>query len=326
MKTLTDIGERQAIEYIFSLLSYPANAEMGPGDDCAAIPYHDSYILLTTDMIHAKTHIPKKMTADQLGWFITAINLSDIAAKGGIPQGILLAYGLPRTTTKEFLRNLTLGADRCASEFETNIIGGDLKESTNITLTGTAIGFVPKKEFMPRYGIKPGDIVAVTGKLGKASAGYHSLQLPTTNKIAQHDLFMPYPRINEGRILAKTQLISSSMDISDGLSSSLYQLQKINNVGFKIQKDSIPIAPILYEIAQETPIDIAHECLHFGGDYELLITLPADHLHDVQKSLQSTSTPLTTIGVATKNTDIIIEKNNKTTQLENKGYEHFLKK
>jgi thiamine-monophosphate kinase len=324
--TLKDIGERDAIQYIFSILHHSSNIAVGPGDDCAALAYNDTYLLFTTDMINAQTHIPKKMTPEQLGWFITAINLSDIAAKGGTPQGILLSYGLPRNTTKEFLHQLTKGADQCTSEFDTSIIGGDLKEASEITITGTAIGIMPKNEFMPRKGIQPDDIVAVTGKLGKASAGYHSLQLPTPNKQAEQGLFKPYPRIHEGRLLAQTKKIHSSIDISDGLSSSLYQLQKINNIGFKIHEDKLPISSSLKEIAKDIPLDITNESLHFGGDYELLITLPKNHFIEIKKILSSKSIPLTQIGTATKDINILLETKKTTINLENKGYEHFLKK
>jgi thiamine-monophosphate kinase len=322
---LKDIGERNAIDYIFTLLERSPTIAIGPGDDCAAIPFNDSYLLLTTDMINAKTHIPPQMTPKQLGWFITAINLSDLAAKGGKPLGILLSYGLPRTTTKTYLHKLTLGANQCATKFHTTIIGGDLKETTEITLTGTAIGIIPKNQFMPRTGIKPGDIVAVTGNLGKAAAGYHSLKLQKKNTIAQQGFFKPIPRLKEGQILAKTGAIHSSMDISDGLSSSLYQLQKINHVGFKINKKNLPISPQLHTIAHKTPLDILQEALHFGGDYELLITLPKNQLTNVQEKFKTISTKLTPIGTATTNTQILLE-NQTTTTIENKGYEHFLTK
>lgn len=325
MTTLEDIGEREAIQQIFTILHSSPTIAVGPGDDCAALAYNDHYLLLTTDMVNSQTHIPSKMTPDQLGWFITAINLSDIAAKGGIPQAILLSYGLPRNTTKEFLHKLTSGADQCAKEFNITIIGGDLKESPEISLTGTAVGLIPKKEFMPRTGIQPGDIIAVTGTLGKASAGYHSLKLPTPNHEARQGLFTPYPRIQEGRILAQTQKIHASMDISDGLSSSLYQLQQINTIGFRIQENQLPISPHLYHIKKDMPLDIIQETLHFGGDYELLITFPKKHLSHIKQLFTSNTIPLTPIGIATKEHEILLETTTKTIPIENKGYEHFTK-
>ncbi len=325
MTTLEDIGEREAIQQIFTILHGSPTIAVGPGDDCAAIAYNDHYLLLTTDMINSQTHIPSEMTPEQLGWFIIAINLSDIAAKGGIPQAMLLSYGLPRNTTKEFLQKLTTGADHCANEFKITIIGGDLKESSEICLTGTAVGQIPKKEFMPRTGIQPGDIIAVTGTLGKASAGYHSLQLPKPNHEARQGLFTPYPRIHEGRLLAQTQKINASMDISDGLSSSLYQLQQINNIGFRIQENTLPISPQLYHLQKDISIDIIHETLHFGGDYELLITFPKKHVPHIQQLFTSNTIPLTPIGIATKEPEILLETTKTTIPIENKGYEHFTK-
>ena len=83
-------------------------------------------------MISEKTHIPEQMSPFQIGWFIVAINLSDIAAKGGSPLGVVLSFGLPKNTTELFLTELTKGADACATKFGTYIIGGDTKETGEI--------------------------------------------------------------------------------------------------------------------------------------------------------------------------------------------------
>src|SRR5690606_23633519 len=90
--------------------------------------------------------------------------------------GLVLSYGLPKQTSEAFLIKLTQGADACAVANRTTIVGGDTKETTEITLCGTAFGTVKKTEFMPRTGATPGDVVAVTGTLGAAGAGYYALK------------------------------------------------------------------------------------------------------------------------------------------------------
>lgn len=297
--------------------------DIGIGDDCAAIPLGKEYILITTDMMTQCTHIPPQMTPYEIGWFLVAINLSDLAAKGGTPLGILLSLGLPGKTPEDFLVDLMRGADACATTYRTTIVGGDTKENPEITLCGTAFGRVKKDEFMPRYGASPGDIVAVTGTLGKAGAGYYALQ-QKQRKSLWKALLEPVPRLEEGRILACQHCVTSSMDISDGLSSSLYQLQEINHLGFEIEHHALPLARGLPRVSQGNQrIDPSQIALHFGGDYELLVTMPEGSFEKTKKALRRSGTNLSRIGRVTRKKEIILLDGTQRKTLENKGYEHF---
>lgn len=324
MKKLSELGERKAIRLVSDILS-KGDVAVGIGDDCAAFEFGEKYLLVSTDMISQKAHMPKEMTPFQLGWFIVAINLSDIAAKGGEPLGLVLSFGLPKKTSEVFLKDLTKGADACATVFDTTIVGGDMKETSEIIICGTVVGVVNKDEFMPRKGASPGDIIAVTGTLGKAGAGHYNLK----NKILDNDLskqlLEPTPKIKEGRILAKQKCVTSCMDISDGLSSSLYQLQDVNNVGFEINLNSIPISSSLIQLHQkQTNLNIYNMALHFGGDYELLVIIPPRNFKKVKEELKKNDSDLISIGKATSKKEIIIMDGNVKKTLENKGYEHFI--
>ena len=321
---LSDIGERKAIELISKILSR-GDAAVWIGDDCAAIDLDKKYLLVSTDMISQKTHIPKEMTPFQIGYFIVAINLSDIAAKGGKTLGLVLSLGLPKSTSESYLKELMRGADACATRFDTCIVGGDTKESHDVTVCGTAFGIIKKDEFMPRKGVKPEDIVAVTGALGRASAGYSALKHHIQNQDVLEGLLKPVPRLKEGRALAVEKIVSSCMDISDGLSASLYQLQELNHVGFEIYQEQIPISLELLNLQKQLKIDVYKHVLHFGGDYELLITIPPDKFDRAVKSVEKTGTNLTAIGKATKAKDILIVSKNVKKILKNRGYEHFKK-
>lgn len=325
VKTLADIGERAAIRRIEKILTKGKHG-LGIGDDCAAIDLGNEYLLVTTDMMAQRTHIPPQMTPYQIGWFLVAINLSDLAAKGGTPLGLVLSLGLPKETSERFLIELTKGADACATSFGTTIVGGDTKENPEVTLCGTAFGCVKKDEFMPRTGASPGNIVAVTGTLGKAAAGYYALKRKILDKNLTKALLEPVPRLKEGRVLAQQQCMTSSMDISDGLSSSLYQLQEINHVGFEINKRAIPLAPEILMVTKKNqglaPYTLA---LHFGGDYELLVTLPEASFEKARKALRRHGADLSNIGTVTRKEDILLIDGPRKKILENKGYEHFKK-
>jgi len=323
VKRLADLGERAAIRRIATLLT-KGNNTLGIGDDCAAIDLGKTYLLATTDMMFQRTHIPPQMTPYQMGWFLVAMNLSDIAAKGGHPLGIVCSYGLPKKTTESFLKELTKGADACAVCFGTTIVGGDTKETIEITLCATAFGTVKKDEFIARNGARPGDVVAVTGTLGKAGAGYYALKHHWNEKKLSNAFLEPQPRLKEGRLLAQQRVVTSSMDLSDGLSASLYQLQEINTVGFEIRRDTLPLASESVTLSRSHhAIDPYALALHFGGDYELLVTVPPKKFERVQNTLKRHGASLTAIGTVTKKTDIVLLEKGTRTALENKGYEHF---
>ena len=323
MKTLADIGERQAIELIKKIV--PSEDLIVPLiDDCGIIRVNDAYVIVSTDMISQHTHIPEIMTPWQIGWFIVAINISDIAAKGGAPKGIVLSFGLPKEYLITDFEELISGAATCAKRFHCPIIGGDTKENTTITLTGTAIGIVSSSEYMARVGAQPGDIVAVTGTLGKAGGGYYSLHQPHPQKEIMKDLLEPTPQVTAGRILASTKKVHCCMDLSDGLSSSLYQLGSLNEVGFIIRQENLPLSPsLMYFSKNNSSFSPYQYALHFGGDYELLLTCSEDDFELLKQRLHQDFLSLTSIGQVTESKEVVLQEKNDQKPLPNKGYEHF---
>ena len=324
MKTLSDIGERELIRMASSIY-HEHHPSSDFTDDCAIIPINEEYLLASSDMISEKTHVPHGMNPWQIGWFITAINLSDVAAKGGNPLGLLLSLGMPKTYPSSSFLDVIKGASSCATNYNTSIIGGDTKEHDSLAISGTALGKVKKDLFMPRKGIQPNDVVLVTGSLGKAAAGYHLLQqqktLGNVNALCE-----PRPRVNEGIRLAETKLVHCCMDLSDGLSSSLYQLSELNQVGFEIYQDKLPISSQLKECALfDSTIDELQLSLHFGGDYELLFTASEKNISTFQNELRRIGTKVTIIGkvISDKNEVVLKKSNGFCNQLPNLGYEHF---
>ena len=321
VKKLSDLGERKIIGIIAEILS-KGDEFVGIGDDCAAFELGDELLLVSTDMISEHTHIPGVMTPWQIGWFIVAINLSDLAAKGGKPLGIVLSLGLPGDKSDSFLKEMMRGADSCAKKFGLAIVGGDTKENPCVTLCGTVFGIVKKDCFMPRKGCKPGDVVAVTGGLGKAGAGYYAIQNNISDENILKGLLEPIPRVEEGISLSCEKIVSSCMDISDGLSSSLYQLSELNDVGFEIEKDKIPLSTSLVNLSKKLDFDIFDYAINFGGDYELLFTIPADKF---DKAVSILGGDITKIGFVSEKKEVQIVENGEKNILKNKGYEHFKK-
>ncbi|MCK5290643.1 MAG: thiamine-phosphate kinase [Thermoplasmata archaeon] len=319
-KQLLEIGEREAIEHIRKILDQ-GDFPLGLTDDCAAIEMGKNYLLVSTDMINERTHMPVGMTAYDMGWHVIAVNLSDIASKGGEPLGVEVAVGLPRQKDIEFLEDMAQGMDSCARKYGTAIAGGDTKECYEVTLVGTAFGIVPKTKIMLRGGAHEGDIVAVTGNLGKGAVGYHALKHGLDIESAVSKMFRPEPRMAEGVALSKSGLATSCMDVSDGLASTAYQMCDESGMSMEIDFDKLPRTE---EISQIDFIPKDELLLYFGGDYELLVTLKPSGLKKAQSAVKKAGGELTEIGIVTESQEANkLIKGGEMEILENRGYEHF---
>ncbi|UCE80898.1 MAG: thiamine-phosphate kinase [Methanobacteriota archaeon] len=320
MKTLGRLGEREAIRVIDGIVN--SKVEIGIGDDCAALDVGDRYLLITTDMMAAKTHVPKGMSPYDIGWTLVAINLSDIAAMGGIPEGVVAAIGITRGHPIDYLEQIVDGMNDCAQRFGTSIVGGDTKEHDSLTLCGTAIGHVKKDEILLRKGAKSGDLVVVSGELGTAGAGYFSLKRSLGLSEAEGVLKRPWPRIKEARVLASSGVVTSCMDISDGLSSSIYELSKNSGLTYEIDYASIPKAKEV-EMAFHDTERQKSLVLNFGDDFELLFTVNRESEEELRRLSVKADCPFSVIGKVTSGEENILVDDGKREKLENLGYEHF---
>lgn len=320
VKELRDIGERKAIQIITKILDQ-GDFPLGLTDDCAAIEMGKNYLLISIDMINERTHVPVGMEPYDMGWHVVAVNLSDIASKGGRPLGVEVAVGMPRGRDVHDLEDIARGMDSCARKYGTAIAGGDTKECYEITLSGVALGIVPKNRIMLRKGGKVGDIVAITGKLGKAACGYHALKHGLDIESAVRKLFRPEPRAAEGVALSKSGVVTSCMDVSDGLASSIYQVCEASGVSMEIDFEKLPRTE---EISQIEFVPEPELLLYFGGDYELLATVKPDGFKKVRAAVKRKGGQLTEIGRVVKQSDTnkLIRKG-EVEVLENRGYEHF---
>src|SRR5439155_1103407 len=167
--------------------------------------------------------------------------LSDIAAAGARPLGFVAALSMPADTDVEFLRGLAQGIEECVREFGIAVLGGDTKESPVLSIAGTAFGRVRKDRILLRTGAKPGDVIVVTGDLGRAGHAAKLLEQPTALRSdALTELLRPYPRIAEGLFLAESGAVTSCMDLSDELGASLAPLASMTRLYYQIEFDALP--------------------------------------------------------------------------------------
>lgn len=315
---LGELGEKEVVRRLISDIE--SSAPIGPGDDAAAIAIDENYLVISTDLISARTHIPEGMTDRQIGWMLAASNYSDIAAMGAKPLGIVVSMALPRTMEFDSLRKILAGLQNCSRYVGAEVLGGDTKESEEMTLSGTAIGTVGKERILRRSGAEPGDILAVTGTLGMAAAGYYSVVKGLRCQRCVKALMEPKPRVREGLVLSASGAVTSCMDISDGLGASVHVLSQMSGVSFAIDWESLPVRNEVLKVAEDCAMDPRELVLYYGGDYELLFTLKPEGASRLQARLGS---KMSVIGKAKRKGRNTMKWKGRTVEIEDRGFEHF---
>jgi thiamine-monophosphate kinase len=318
MVRLSEVGEKAMVRSIASMLS--SSAYLGPGDDAAAIELGGRYLVVSTDMLWETTHFHPRMSWRQKGWMAAAVNLSDIAAMGAQPLGLLLAMGLPSNLDESEVREMVQGAADCCDHFGTDYLGGDTKECSELVLTGTSLGSVPKNGLLARKGARPGDVLMMTGTAGLASAGLLALGHGIDSDMTLKALFEPQPCIKEGTLLSSTGQVTSCMDTSDGLSMSLHELGEASGVSFEVDASAVPIDSEVIRLARFAGKDQLELALHGGGDYQLLFTVRPEGVDVVMGALGN---EVNVIGRCIEGTKNILVRGRDRRELEPKGYEHF---
>lgn len=244
------------------------------GDDCALLPVGGRLLAVSTDVSVEGVHFRADwLTLEEIGWRATAAALSDLAAEGADPHGVLVALGCPRAATDADAAALMKGAGLAAEGMGTQVVGGDLTSAPSWTVAVTVFGTAVRP--VTRAGGRPGDVLYVTGEVGGASAALHAwLAGRTPEPLARERFARPMPRIAAGRVLAQTA--TAMLDLSDGLAADVRHLAAASNCAAEIELERVPISAGVAEeagAAGKTPEAFAAEG---GEDYELLVALPAD--------------------------------------------------
>lgn len=247
--------------FIAALRTMPLHGgARGLADDCAVITLGSETLVLTHDAMAQGVHYLADADMADVAWKLVASNLSDLAAKGAEPIGILLGHVLGHDDAR-FLEGL---AEVCA-HYNVPLLGGDTIAAGAQVLGCTAIGRASHIPVPSRAGAQAGDGLWITGELGAAMLGHEAL-----TGGAQHPspcdssaFRRPLARLAEGQALAP--LASAMMDISDGLLLDAFRMAEASDCSLAIDSTAVPVA------APDRRMD----CLIWGDDYELLFTLPS---------------------------------------------------
>lgn len=245
------------------------------GDDAAALPPPPGrVVVLTTDALVEGTHFLPGSPPERIGAAVTAVNFSDLAAKGAQPAALLLALVVPPKTPRAWATALVRGAERMSERFGAPVVGGDTKPGPVRTVVGIAVGWGKRGYLAPRTGARIGDVLVTTGVVGRGGLAAQVLRSPRgPGASARSRLLEIEPRIAEGRVLARWA--HAMLDTSDGLAESARLLSAASRRRVVIDEARLPWAPGLARAAR-SPAE-RRAIAFFGGDYELLAALaPAD--------------------------------------------------
>ncbi|MCK4964507.1 MAG: thiamine-phosphate kinase [Dehalococcoidia bacterium] len=329
---VSELGEFGLIELLAKIVGQPKGKQVliGIGDDAACWRTGASTQIATSDSLIQDVHFALSTTTwRELGWKALAVNLSDIAAMGGLPQYALVSLGLPGDTEVASVAELYEGIEELARLFDVSIVGGDSVGAPVVMVSLAVVGKAHKNQsVLTRSAAAPGELIAVTGYLGASAAGLAMLQgvlelhlkdEETAGRLKEAHL-RPHPRVVEGQALARHG-VKAAIDLSDGLVSDLVKLCKASGVGARLFTSQIPVHPMVRKSFGTDAIQMA---LSGGEDYELLFTARSEVIDRVRGAI---ACPVTVIGETVAEPEMVkvIDENGNELSVEKAGWEHFVK-
>jgi thiamine-monophosphate kinase len=247
-------------------------------------------LVISTDSIAENVHFSSDTDPFRIGWKGAAASLSDIAACGCIPLGIVAGLLLSEGKGEQYIQEIYKGLEAVCSRFGISVSGGDFSSTKGgLVLMVTSFGQVHKKGFVPRSGAQEGDVLFVTGSVGGALEGRHLEFLP---------------RIDEALRLRTLADIHAMIDISDGLYSELAHISSESGIGVQLDLNSVPLSKEVKETySGDTKASYIHG-LCDGEDFELLFTVSPEDSRVLEEQWNM-ETPITRIGICSADNEAV---------------------
>jgi thiamine-monophosphate kinase len=278
--TVEGVGELATLARILPRLPHGDDTLVGPGDDAAVVAAPDARFVVTTDlMVHGPDFRRAWSTSHDLGWKAAASNLSDVAAMGARPTALVVALAVPGDTPVTELEAFADGLrEGCAVMAPgAGVVGGDLSVSPTFTVAVTAFGDLEGRQPVRRDGARPGDVVAVSGALGRSARGLDLLfrlgvdhegtpDAPAATALRDRDAdvgwhLAPTPPVADGRSAALAGA-TAMLDLSDGLALDAGRVARASGVVVELSAAALGDDPRL--------------ALSGGEDHSLFATFPPD--------------------------------------------------
>jgi thiamine-monophosphate kinase len=298
------ILENQAIQKLMERFSHsPLQKNRTHESDAEIVQLStdsEALLAITTDSIVEEIALGLYTDPYLIGWMTVMVNMSDLAAVGAQPLGILVSEVLPPECPKHMLALLQQGIQDACDACETFVLGGDTNFGEQLILTGCALGTVKDRRHLSRIGCRPGNVVYSTGILGVGNA----FALSKLAGSAKTDIdYRPTARLKEGQSLLG--IASACMDTSDGVIATLDQLMRLNNVGFDLDEDwELRLLPSAKELAESLGIPSWLLLAGQHGEFELLFTVAKERENELLRSAEKDHWHPVRLGIVTEEPEI----------------------
>jgi thiamine-monophosphate kinase len=280
-------------------------------DDCAVYEINKPAMLVVgSDYVRGpkfKLYEIGLLSNFDIGYYVVAANVSDIAAMGAAPIGVLTIVRYPNELSDAEFQTIMAGIHQAATDFGTLNVGGDIGQAERIILSGSAFGLSEPGKVLTRRGARPGDLLCLTGPCGVLGAAVtyfprkeaRGWKLPRqTEEELIESWRRPRARVAEGRILSSKPFATACQDTSDGLKATIEQLGEASGVGFEVMADSIPLDPRVVDVANIVGVDPLALSMSASADFQLCFTVGADDLEACRGEFSNSGLPFHVIGRA----------------------------
>ena len=317
---MSKLNERKIIELFQSRLG---NTNFVP-EDVESFKIGKKHIIVKVDTFVESTDLPPEMELVDAARKSIVSCVSDFAAKGVRPIFGIVSLTIPKRLSRSDIESLAKGFQRAAREFELKILGGDTNEGKELVVNFSLFGVSEK--IVNRKGAKTNHVIITSGPFGDSGAGL-SILLKNKNGSkkfeakAKRAVFRPNCRLTFG--LKNKNYFSSSMDSSDGLSSTLGEMSRQSKKRFVITR--LPSEKDVFDFADSNRLDVNNLIFNGGEEYEIVATASTSNLPRIKKYAKKHRIKLYEIGYVTKGSGVFYKKDGKLIRIKDKGWQHLQK-
>jgi thiamine-monophosphate kinase len=274
--SVADVGEFGLIAKVTARLSGGPACLLGPGDDAALVAAPDGRVVASTDVLVEGRHFRRDWSsARDVGHRAAAANLADIAAMGAVPTALLVGFCTPANLEVRWAEQFTEGLVAEAEKAGAGVVGGDMSSGPVVIVAVTALGDLGGRDPVLRSGARAGDIVALSGRIGCAAAGYTVLSRGFRSpKLLVDAHRRPEVQYAAGPA-ASRQGATAMIDVSDGLLADLGHIAEASGVAIDVRKDAFAVPAPMGDAANALGVDPYIWILTGGEDHALAATFPA---------------------------------------------------